>query len=178
MAITEKLSHHVSIFDTAEKKDRVLGSLGDMIHPQGIAIDGSDNIYVSSNNKLQKFTSSGELIACARGINFRDPYGVTLYKDDVYVYICDSNNHCIKVFDLDLNFIRSIGSYGKERGQFNTPYDVKFDTDGWMYVAEWGNERVQVMDNYGHFIRVFGVEEDGKLLRPSTLNIVYVYVSD
>ena len=45
----------------------------------------------------------------------------------------------IQVFDLDLNFVRSIGSRGSGRGEFDQPYDVKFDTAGNMYVAEWGN---------------------------------------
>ena len=46
------------------------------------------------------------------------------------------------------------------------PFDVKFDTAGNMYVAEWG--RVQVTDSSGRFIREFG---QGKLSRPSGLLI-------
>ena len=81
------------------------------------------------------------------------------------------------MFDLDLNFIQSIGSY-IGRGEFQGPYDVKFDTDGYMYIAEFGNGRVQVLDRSGHFIRMFGEEGKGKL--PSALHIVdkYLYVSD
>ena len=84
------------------------------------------------------------------------------------------------MFDLDLNFIQSIGSYGKGRGEFHAPDDVKFDIDGCMYVAEFLNRRVQVLDRSGHFIRVFGEEGEGKLCGPSALHIVdkYVYVSD
>ena len=91
--------------------------------------------------------------------------------------ICDRDNHRIQVFDLDLNFIRSIGSHGTERGEINTPRDVKFDNAGNMYVAEYDNVRVQVMDINGCFIRAFGQE---KLRGPSALHIVdkYVYVSD
>ena len=49
-----------------------------------------------------------------------------------------------------------------------------------MYVAEYINERVQVLDRSGHIIRVFGDEGKGKLLGPTALHIVdkYVYVSD
>ena len=49
-----------------------------------------------------------------------------------------------------------------------------------MYVAEYGNKRVQVLDRSGHFIRVFGEEGKGKLHGPIALHIVdkYVYVSD
>ena len=92
---------------------------------------------------------------------------------DNLVYVCDRNNHRIQVFDLDLNFVRSIGSRGSGRGEFKFPFDVKFDTAGNMYV---GNGRVQVMDSSGRFIQEFG---QGKLSRPSGLLIAdkYVYVS-
>ena len=60
---------------------------------------------MSSEHKLQKFTSSGVLIKCVgrRGGKegeFDVPRGVTLY--DNRVYVCDCNNHRIQVFDLDL----------------------------------------------------------------------------
>ena len=186
MIISEWGGHQISVFNIRGQRIRTFGSHGDspkqMQFPRGIAIDNADNIYVSSDHKLQKFTSSGELIKCVsqRGSKegeFNDPRGVTLYDNQVYV--CDVNNHRIQVFDLDLNFIRSIGSYGKGRGEFNAPFDVKFDSAGNMYVAEFDNKRVQVMDINGRFIRAFGQEGKGKL-RPLALHIIdkCVYVSD
>ena len=185
--ISEYGGDRVSIFDKRGQKIRTFGSRGESPHqmkdPAGIAIDGIDNIYVSSDHKLQKFTSSGELIKCVgqKGRKegaFDEPCGVTLYNNQVYV--CDRNNHRIQVFDLDLNFVRSIGSRGTGRGEFGAPRDVEFDTAGNMYVAEWGNERVQVMDISGHFIRSFGQEGEGKLVGPSALHVAdkFVYVSD
>ena len=187
MIVSECSGHRVSIFDIRGQKIRTFGSLGDspdqMIRPAGIAVDDMDNIYVSSEHKLQKFTSSGELIKCVGGEGgkegeFDDPRGVTLYDNQVYA--CDRNNYRIQVFDLDLNFVRSIGSRGKGRGEFNAPHDVKFDTAGNMYVVDYNDSRVQVLDSSGHFIRAFGEEGEGKLSRPSGLHIAdkHVYVSD
>ena len=184
MIVSECRGHRLSILNTRGQKIRTLGSHGDsphqMIGPAGVATDDSGNIYVSSRHKLQKFTSTGELIKCVgqRGGKegeFNVPRGLTL-RDNL-VYVCDRNNDRIQVFDLDLNFVRSIGSRGSGRGEFDAPFDVKFDTAGNMYVAEWGNERVQVMDSSGQFIREFG---QGKLSTPSALLIAdkYVYVSD
>ena len=183
MIVSKCNGHRLSIWDIRGQKIRTFGSHDDspdqMKLPRGIATDDTDNIYVSSNDKLQKFTSSGELIKCIgqkgrKEGEFDDPRGVTLYDNQVYV--CDHNNHRIQVFDLDLNFVRFIGSCGEGRGEFNAPRDVKFDTAGNMYVAEYGNGRVQVLDTSGQFIRAFGQE----LWRPSGLHIVdkYVYVSD
>ena len=185
MIVSERDGHRVSIFDIRGQKIQTFGSPGDspdqMKYPRGIAVD--NNIYVSSQHKLQKFTSSGELIKCVGGRGgkegeFSDPRGVTLYNNQVYV--CDRDNHRVQVFDVDLNFVQSIGSRGKGRGEFNGPLDVKFDTAGNMYVAEYGNSRVQVLDSSGHFIRAFGEEGEGELSGPSGLHIAdkHVYVSD
>ena len=187
MIVSENWGHQIAIFDIRGQRIRTFGSRGDspeqMVCPRGVAIDDMDNIYVTSNNKLQKFTSSGELIRCvgqkgSKKGEFDVPRGLALHNNQLYV--CDHLNHRIQVFDLDFNFIRTIGSRGKGRGEFDAPYDIKFHTDGYMYVAEYVNKRVQVLDRSGHFIRVFGEEGKGKLRGPTALHIVdkYVYVSD
>ena len=183
MIVSECGGHKLSVIDNRGKKIRTFGSRGDspdqMIYPRGIAIDDMDNIYVSSRHKLQKFTSNGELIKCiGKEGEFNFPRGVTLHDNQVYV--CDTNNHRIQVFDVNLNFVRSIGSHGKGRGEFNKPYDVKLDTAGNIYIADCYNSRVQVLDNSGHFIRTLGDEGERKLRRPSGLHIAdkYVYISD
>ena len=151
--------------------------------PRGVAFDDAGNVYVTSKHKLRKFTSSGELVASvggdsagSMGSEFTDPRGVTIHKG--LVYVCDSLNNRIQIFDLNCKFVRSIGSpdRGKGRGEFDEPLDVKFDTAGNMYVAEWGSGRVQVLDRNGEYLREFG--EKGR--RPSGLHFAgdYIYVSD
>ena len=187
MIVNERWGHQISIFDIRGQRIRTFGSRGNrpkqMVSPAGIAIDDTDNIYVCSEHKLQKFTSSGELIKCvgqkgSKEGEFVDPRGVVLYNHQVYV--CDSDNHRIQVFDLDLNFIRSIGSRGEGRGKLDSPHDIKFDSTGNMYIADFGNERVQVLDSSGHFIQLFGQEGEGRLRGPVSVLIAdqYVYVSD
>ena len=158
MIVSDHWGHQIAIFDIRGQRIQTFGSHGDspeqMICPKGISIDDMDNIYVSSRHKLQKFTHSGELIRCvgSQEGEFDDPRGVTLHNNQVYV--CDGYNYRIQVFDLDLNFIRSI--VGMEPQDFTLPKDVKFDRDGNMYIIDQ-LERVQVLDRNGHFIRVFGI---------------------
>ena len=184
MIISECGSHQISIFDIRGQKSRTFGSHGEspkqMKEPAGIAIDDADNIYVSSLHKLQKFTSSGELIKCigqngSEKGNFKDPRGITLFKEQVYV--CDRDNGRIQVFDLDLNFIESISPRGsKGEVEFNAPFDVEFDSAGNMYIAEYSKKRVQVL-------HVSGLSEgrgQQLLTGPTGVHIVdkYMYVSD
>ena len=84
------------------------------------------------------------------------------------------------MFDLDLNFIRSISSHSHKSGELFAPYDVKFDIAGNMYVAGFSSKRITVMDTCSRFLQLFDQEEKGKLRRSSALHIVdkYVYVSD
>ena len=187
MIVSEWGGHRLSIFDSRGQKIRTFGSCGDspkeMNQPAGVATDNSDNIYVSSEHKLQKFSCSGELIKCvgkegSKEREFNDPRGVTVY--DSQVYVCDFNNHRIQVFDLVLNFVRSIASHGKGETEFNEPLDVKFDAFGNMYVAEFCNKRVLVVDCNGEDLYSFGQKGEVKLSGPSGLEIAdrYVYVSD
>ena len=186
MIVSER-GGQISIFDIRGQRIWTFGSRGNrpeqMESPKGIAIDDTDNIYVCSDHKLQKFTSSGELIKCVgqegrKEGDFCIPHGVTLYNHQMYV--CDSDNRRIQVFDLDLNFIRSIGSRGKGTGELDSPHDIKFDSTGNMYIADRGNKRVQVLDSSGHFIRLLGQEGEGRLSGPVSVLIAdqYVYVSD
>ena len=187
MIISECKGHQISIFNSRGEKVHTFGSYGDsreqMIEPAGIAVDEQDNIYVSSLHKLQKFTRSGELIECVgqEGSGddaFNDPRGVTIYNDKVYV--CDHKNKRIQVFNLDLKCIRSIKSGGKGNCEFKAPYDIKLDAAGSggdiIYIAEYNNERVQVMDNNEYLLRTLSKSLNG----PTALHIVdkHMYVSD
>ena len=185
MIVSEKGKNQISIFNTKGKRIGEFEQHEDrprnIIKPQGIAIDDDDNVYVSSQFKLQKFTRRGTFIKCVgqegnKEGEFNDPYGLTL--NDNQLYICDCKNHRIQVFNLDLKFIRSIGSHGKGEGEFDLPYDVKFDSDHNMYVAEWDGGRVQVLNKNGQYIRFF--DENKYLKKASALHIIdkYVYVSD
>ena len=43
------------------------------------------------------------------------------------------------------------GESGDGDGQLSRPSDVAVDAEGYMYVADWGNERVQVLGPDGSF---------------------------
>ena len=184
MIVSESQRDRLSIFDIQGRKIKTFGNdSGQINRPVGTATDNADNIYVSSEHKLHKFTRSGELIKSIgqegrKNGEFSYPCGVAVYEN--HVYVCDSKNYRIQVFDLDLKFVRIIGSRGKGIGKFDTPWDVSFDTAGNMYVAEIDSNRVQVLDTSGQFIRAFGQEDEGTLYRPTGLHIAdkYVYVSD
>ena len=87
--------------------------------------------------------------------NFRYPRGIAVDAGG-NVYVADSLNHRIQVFDSNGTFIRKWGSRGSGDGKLSYPYGVTVDGPGNVYVADGGNHRIQVFDGNGTFIRKWG----------------------
>jgi len=49
-----------------------------------------------------------------------------------------------------------VGGVSDEIGAFNAPHDVAVDGDGQIFVADWGNNRVQIFSADGYYIQAFG----------------------
>ena len=56
------------------------------------------------------------------------------------VYVCDSYNGRVQVFDL--NFIQSFGNHGDGPGQLNDPRDIDFDCQGNCYVVDYKKDQI------------------------------------
>jgi len=84
---------------------------------------------------------------------------------DGRVYVADTSNHRIAVFDADGNMVTAWGEFGVEPGQFNEPWDVAIGPDGNVYVADTWNHRIQKFSPGGEFITAWGafVSTDGQL---------------
>lgn len=57
---------------------------------------------------------------------------------------------------LGVNYIETIGRPGQGAGQFLRPTGLAFDHRGLLYVADSGNNRIQVVDADGNFVAEFG----------------------
>jgi len=71
------------------------------------------------------------------------------------IYVADgasrtTGNARIAKFDKDGHFIKSWGSRGSEPGQFNGIHGIVIDAQGNLYVADAGNQRIQVFDGDGN----------------------------
>ena len=126
---------------------------------------------------LRKWGTGGE-----EDGQFNWPHGLAI-DGDGNVYVVDTNNRRIQVFDLQGRFLRKWGTEGEEDGQFSYPEALAIGGDGNVYVADWTNHRIQVFDPQGRFLRKWGTEgeEDGQFSNPAGLAIDgdgNVYVAD
>ena len=86
------------------------------------------------------------------GNSFNRPSDVT-WDSAGNIYVADgfgSNNRVAK-FNPDANFIKSWGQTGSEQGQFNGVRGIASDASDNIYVADAGNNRIQVFDSEGTF---------------------------
>jgi DNA-binding beta-propeller fold protein YncE/TolB-like protein len=91
--------------------------------------------------------------------DFYMPYGVAAGAGSVYV--ADTYNNRIQVFDTNGVFQRSWGQVGTGSGSFVRPYDVAVDGEGNIYVADTHNFRVQKFDANGTFLLQWGRKGSG-----------------
>ena len=66
------------------------------------------------------------------------------------IYVLDSLDHRLRIFDLSGKFVRSIGQRGKGPVEFNHPQGLFFDpVQEKIYVADTRNLRIQILDLEG-----------------------------
>ena len=141
-------------------------------------------IYATTDkNELHKVSNDGKIVRTVgqlgkRNAEFNFPNGLRVSKNNE-LYVCDSNNNRVQVFDLDLNFKRSFGKKGTGRGQFNFPADVGFDSYGNIYITDVENHRIQVFTCTEYHIRNINRARVG-MFRPISLLVhdEKLYVTD
>ena len=162
---------------------------GQLISPNGLAVDSYDNIYViegTGGNRVQKFSSTGEFITkwgslgSASG-QFDRAVGIAVDSQD-NVYVSDTTNHRIQKFDSVGNFILSWGEFGSGDGQFDDPQEIAIDADDFIYVADRDNKRVQKFDINGSYKTEWGSSGtgDGQFTSPLGIAVAAgkVFVGD
>ncbi len=75
---------------------------------------------------------------------FWGPRGLAVDKNG-RLYVMDTGNKRVVIFDPDGNFIAQFGSAGVEKGQFDEPVGIALDADGNVYITDTWNQRIQVI---------------------------------
>ncbi|VAX31275.1 hypothetical protein MNBD_NITROSPIRAE01-443 [hydrothermal vent metagenome] len=150
---------------------------GEFDSPSGLAVDDSGNIYVTDlyNHRVQKFSSDGRFLLSwgqegkvnnvRSALNFLFGEG----KENLFyypakiavstkgeVFVSDSYNNRVQVFDQNGQFLHKWGGMGFWGGRFRVASDIAFGPKGQVYVADFYNNRVQVFDPAGKYIKQWG----------------------
>ena len=135
-----------------------------------VSDSGSDEIILMDTlgNKLRTFGGYGW-----DQNSFDDPADV--FADPLNIYVADKNNHSIKRFDKNLNYLSSL--YKREsdfsQEEFAYPLSCATSNQGDLYFIDSENKRIMKFDIFGNFIMNFGGFDAGKyqLSNPKQLAI-------
>ncbi|RJQ43513.1 MAG: hypothetical protein C4538_12095 [Nitrospiraceae bacterium] len=192
--VTESIENRLLIYSQSGHLLKLLYGLN---VPLGVAVDESGRIFVGNqgNGNVEAYDSNlHKLFKLGSGDGeFKQPIAIATSKAGE-IYVVDSDQDLIKVFNSDGSFKYSFGGSGSSNGQFTFPTSISIhETSGEIIVVDRqlrqsGTEmshgaRVQVFDLNGIYKRSFGEYGigAGKLSRPVGVikdEVGRIYVSD
>lgn len=146
-------------------------NLGGLQGPHSVDWDKDGALYVCEfyGRRVQKMTSGGSLKPFITDM----PGPATAYfnLEKTRLYVTDFNASSVVIYDLDGQAI------GEIEGEFNRPHACAFDSEGYVYVADTHNHRLQKFDRAGNFVRTIG---GGRLVQPVALSIEdgFIYTAE
>ena len=180
-------------FDPSGKLVESFGG-GMFVWPHGFYVDQDGNVWVTDARgegrkgyQVVKFSPDGQILltlgeagVSAEGRDtFIAPTDVVVAPNgDIFVsdgHERDSSSRIVK-FSKDGTFIKAWGKSGSAAGELSAPHNLAFDSRGRLFVADRGNNRIQIFDQDGRYIdqwKQFG--------RPSGIFITEddtIYVAD
>ena len=152
--VCDSYNRRIQVFDTNLKFvlsfDKAGSGEGEMKQqPYDLTFDPAGNVYVADrmNDRVQVFSQNGTYLRTfgARGSGpgeLADPVGI--HVDHDHVYVAEGGNNRISIYHTSGAFITSFGRRGSGEGELKCPRGITTDQDGFLYVCDSLNNRIQV----------------------------------
>lgn len=141
-----------------------------LVDPVGLALDTANRfLYVVDTQQDQVLVYDADSLKLLRRIgtggknhylttpgDFGAPQGVALDSEG-NVYVTDTLNNRVEIFDADGNFISLFGKHGDGPGYLARPKGIAVDSDGHIWVADEMEDRLQVFNREGDLMTYIGV---------------------
>ena len=193
VVVSDSLLGVVHAFDINRKRVFAIGWRGEgrLVKPLGVAIDDKQNIYIADGGLgfVVKYDKLGHFLATiGKREDFSRISDVAVSNKTGEVFVVDrggveSLDHRVLVYFADGRKQQIIGRRGLADGEFNHPAQIAVDDDGWLYVLDAGNFRVQIFNEQKEFVRHWGRigKNLGNFARPRGIAVnqdKYVFVTD
>ena len=156
-------SHPVIVYDRNGKFLRSWGEDIGFTNAHGAAVGPDDMLYLTDDfgHAVRKCTTDGRVVLTI-GTPKKpapafsgDPFNRCTHtalspQGDIYVSDGYANARVHK-YSPDGKLLFSWGEPGTDPGQFNLVHNIACDDEGWVYVADRENHRVQVFDSNGKY---------------------------
>ena len=169
---------------TPEYTEEFGAEAGQLKHPVSDTVDSAGNVWVTSyeSDLIEKFSPTGILLATygSQGSGegqFIGPWGIAIDPRNSNVYVSDQANNRIDELSSTGVFIKTFGwgvgkgskaefeictkeckagTAGSGNGQFDVVAGVTIDSSGNVWVADYGNNRVQEFNEKGEYLKKIG----------------------
>jgi sugar lactone lactonase YvrE len=159
--------NHVLVFNAKHEAEDVITD--GLVTPGGMAIDVENRLlYVSDVDQDQVLVYDADSFKLKRRIgtggqkhaltspgDFARPSGLAVDRDG-NLYVADTLNNRIEIFDGDGKFISTFGKAGDGPGYFSRPKGVAIDSDHHIWVVDGMQDRVQVFNQDAQLLISFG----------------------
>jgi DNA-binding beta-propeller fold protein YncE len=166
--VTDIKLHHVLVFNAKHEQEASFGA-EQLVSPAGIAIDSSNRfVYVVDTQAdqvvvfdadnytlLRRIGTGGKKHSLTSPGDFSLPTHVAVDKEG-NVYVTDTLNNRVEIFDADGGFISEFGKAGDGPGHFARPKGIAIDCDGHIWVTDEIQSRVQVFGKEGRLLLYMG----------------------
>lgn len=163
-AVGTSVGNDVS-FKTPPKFDFSFGTsgsgAGQLRNPSDVALDSGGNVWVadSGNNRIAAFDSNGSFI---------ETFGWNVNKTKVESGAPQAQRNLCTAASKDTC---QAGLAGSANGQMNDPLGIAVSPEGFIWVADSGNDRVQVFPWTGEFIGSIGASSGALFAEPAGIAV-------
>lgn len=166
--VTDGFNHHVLVFGADHKLKLRFGD-ANLKDPCGIAIDSENRfLYVADTELdqvlvfdadtyklLRKIGTTGKQHTLTTPGDFSKPTNVAVDRKG-NLYVTDTLNDRVEVFDAEGAFVREWGKNGDGPGDFARPKGIAIDSDGHVWVADAMQCSLQVFTPEGALLMSMG----------------------
>ncbi|MGI9104276.1 MAG: SMP-30/gluconolactonase/LRE family protein [Terriglobales bacterium] len=166
--ISDPDQHQITVVSPQGQVETVFGNGRELGRPTGLAIDNENRLlYVADTEHEQIAVYDADTYTRIRTIGkpskdgddcsgcFAKPTNVAV-DDEGNLYVSDTLNWRVQMFDADGDFIGMFGEHGAEPGMMAKPKGIAVDHDGHIWVVDGEQNRVQIFDKEGHLLAYFG----------------------
>ncbi len=165
--VTDTVQRALIMFDIEGQRYAEFGHTnpGKLFKPVGLDISIDGEVYVAdvSAQRVTVFDLDGQFLRYIGDSSLlTKPSDVAVSKDGLTIYIIDtggvdSRNHQLHLFNaITGEHQQTIGSRGKNEGEFNLPLQLATDSSGLVHIVDKGNFRIQSLTSDGSFKQSFG----------------------
>jgi len=178
--VSDARHDRVFVFDQQGELVMSIGQKDELRQPAGLAIDRrTGRLYVADagRHKIRVYDSRTGRFVFEFGERGSTPgtfnFPTHLFLGHNRLYVTDTMNFRVQVFDLEGTYLTKVGEMGSSLGQLARPKGVAVDAEGNVYVVDAAFNNFQIFNDKAELLMFVGGvgTKDGQFWLPAGLHI-------